>query len=176
MHFQIPTLGRKWLVFITVVAGVFFLALQWEQFLALSINESRVNARLGQSPQTVSVKLHSDILKNRKVAVLIPYTGSALPSWFRSFMFTAQLSSDIFDWYIFVTEPKVIATPSNVHIVYISESDFFSRIIRMDPKATIDGNVSLNFWRDKFAETVKIFSYLLVEFKPCLGFIFQVCF
>lgn len=170
-----PVFNKKWLFLVSLFAGAIYLALQWGQFVSLSILENRPNVRLGYHPIKISPAKNTRVPKNRKVAVLIPYTGSSLPSWFRSFMFTAQLSSDILDWYIFVTEPKDIATPSNVHIIYVPESELFSRIVRMDPRATIDGNVSLYFWRDKLADTVKIFSYLLVEFKPCLGFIFQVC-
>jgi hypothetical protein len=168
------TAKKHALLLMTIIAGIVFLLLQLQQFLAISVSDHKILLRIG-SHRVQNGALQTTIPKSRKVAILIPYTGSTLPSWFRTFMFTAQLSSDIFDWYIFVTEPKIsMATPSNVYIVYISESDLFSRIVRMDPKATADGNTSLVFWRDKLAATVKIFSYLLVEFKPCLGFIFKV--
>lgn len=171
---------RNPLCLIAAVGGFIFLILQLQQFLAISVTDHKIFLRIANHKLQGAPVVNGDfsvtsIPKSRKVAILIPYTGSSLPSWFRTFMFTAQLSSDIFDWYIFVTEEKIsIATPSNVFIVYVPESELFSRIVQMDPKATMDGNTSLAFWRDKLAETVKIFSYLLVEFKPCLGFIFKV--
>lgn len=113
---------------------------------------------------------HSKIHSSR-VAVIIPYVGTSLPSWFRAFLFTAQLSSQYFDWYIFVTSVKNISTPMNVHLVYIDELDLANRIIRMDPTSETQDPV---LWSNKFLELLRLFPYMLVEYKPALGWIFEV--
>jgi hypothetical protein len=106
-----------------------------------------------------------------RVAVIIPYVGSTLPSWFRSFLFTAQLSSDYFDWFIFVTTVMNISTPSNVYLIYVSEDEIADRIVRMDP---LPLETEYQLWSSKFLDLLHLFPYMLVEYKPALGWIFEV--
>jgi hypothetical protein len=106
-----------------------------------------------------------------RVAVIIPYVGSTLPPWFRSFLFTAQMSSDYFDWFIFVTSVMNISTPSNVHLIFIEEKEIADRIVRMDP---LPESTEYQFWSTKFLDLLHLFPYMLVEYKPALGWIFEV--
>jgi len=108
-----------------------------------------------------------------RVAVLIPYFGTSLPQWFNAFMFSAQYSSDILDWFIFVTDPRNISTPNNVRVIYMPEFELLSRVVRVDPVASVNGSASINIWTMKFTAALRRNPYILVEFKPCLGWIFQ---
>lgn len=112
-------------------------------------------------------KFHS----TSRVAVIIPYVGTILPSWFRSFLFTAQLSSHYCDWFIFVTSVINISTPFNVHLIYIDEEELANRIVQMDLSFQSQDS---QFWSKKFIELLHLFPYMLVEYKPALGWIFEV--
>lgn len=101
-----------------------------------------------------------------RVAIIIVYTGPALPSWFNTFAFSAQSSSSLYDWYIFVTDADIVATPPNVYMIKITEDDIATRICKLDNKTN-----------DKDKEIVlkllRLNAYFLVEFKPCLGYMFS---
>ena len=67
-----------------------------------------------------------------RVACLIPYIGSALPSWFDTFVSTAYSSADLFDFLIFVTKAPLRNVPSNVKMIHMEESELYRRIVRLD--------------------------------------------
>jgi hypothetical protein len=108
----------------------------------------------------------------QKVAVLIPYLGEALPSWFDLFALTAQKSQDIFDWYILVTEAQTRKTPINVKLIQISRDLLYKRLSLLDPDWLNSTTTSSNLLMDMFRALIDKHPYVLVEFKPCLGFIF----
>ena len=67
-----------------------------------------------------------------RVACLIPYIGSALPSWFDTFVSTAYSSADLFDFLIFVTKAPIRHVPPNVKMIHMDESELHRRIVRLD--------------------------------------------
>ena len=69
---------------------------------------------------------------NIRVACLIPYIGSALPSWFDTFVSSAYHSADLFDLLIFVTKAHVRHVPWNVKMIHMDESELHRRIVRLD--------------------------------------------
>jgi hypothetical protein len=107
--------------------------------------------------------------------VFVPYTGKALPPWFGTFLFYTQFGSTVVDWYIFVTNEALsdLTTPSNVHVIYMSLSELSSRLLGIDPEYSISNAEDKQRWVQKFAACVQQYPYLIVEFKPCLGFVFQ---
>jgi hypothetical protein len=111
----------------------------------------------------------------KRAAVFVPYTGKALPPWFGTFLFYAQFGSSVVDWYIFVTNEALsdLTTPSNVHVIYMSLSELSSRLLGIDPEYSISNAEDKQRWVQKFAACVQQYPYLIVEFKPCLGFVFQ---
>jgi hypothetical protein len=109
-----------------------------------------------------------------RVAVLIPYIGSALPSWFSTYIFSAEFSSDLFDYFIIMIDDLPIDLPSNVKIIKMSESELLDRVLRMDNKAFANGEKQFNDWKHLLEDVFHKFPYMLVEFKPCLGYLFQV--
>jgi hypothetical protein len=111
--------------------------------------------------------------KSNRVAILIPYIGPTLPSWFSSFMYSAQFSSELIDWFMFVNVRRNISCPHNVKFIFLDEIEILSRIAKMDPIASINDE-SERYWTAELKKVLNIHPYLLVEFKPCLGWIFQV--
>jgi len=101
-----------------------------------------------------------------RVAVIVVYMGSALPSWFDTFAHTAQSSSSLYDWYIFVTDADIKSTPPNVFMIKITDDDLASRLCKLDKNCDD---------RDKgiILKLMRINSYMLVEFKACLGYLFS---
>ena len=111
------------------------------------------------------------IFAGSKVAVLIPYIGDALPSWFEMFAISAQKSHAMFDWYIFVTEAQVYKTSPNVKIVHISNEQFHYRLSLLD--STVSNSSTEYDMAKLFGRLIEKHPYILVEFKPCLGFLFS---
>ena len=102
-----------------------------------------------------------------RVAIIVIYIGPALPSWFDAFAYTAQSSSSLYDWYIFVTEADIRATPPNVHMIKITEDDLATRISKLDDNINIDKH------KNTILQLIRKSAYMLVEFKACLGFLFS---
>lgn len=102
-----------------------------------------------------------------RVAIIVIYTGPALPSWFDAFAYTAQSSSSLYDWYIFVTEADIRATPPNVHMIKITEDDLASRISKLD------NDINIERHKNTIVKLIRKSAYMLVEFKACLGFLFS---
>ena len=126
---------------------------------------------IDSSPLKVTTTIVKE--KSLRVAVLIPYFGLTLPPWFNSFMFTAQLSSDYLDWYIFTTTFINISTPNNIKLVTINETLIVNRIIQMDPNFFFQVE-NQEKWKETFLNLLHLYPYLLVEYKPTLGWIFEV--
>jgi hypothetical protein len=177
-----PSLGLR---HVLAVLGLVFICVQlltWGYFFH-AINEvdkledksslTSITVDHGIDARNARPHLHS-IPKSEKVAILVMYVGPTLPPYFELFLFTAQFSADIFDWFIFVTEPQSFSTPHNVHIIHISVENLLSRLIRVDGVSTSNGSISLDYWTQTFRSAVSRYPYLLVEFKPCLGWAFQV--
>jgi hypothetical protein len=106
-----------------------------------------------------------------RVAVLLPYLGKSLPAWFDLFAFTASTSADLVDWFIFITEAPMKPVPANVHLVRLSRSDMFNRLVNLDEgySNSSAGRTALQAY---FQYIIDVHPYILVEIKPALGFLF----
>jgi len=113
----------------------------------------------------------NDGIKNR-IAILLPYIGKTLPIWFDLFAFTAYASSDMIDWYIFISDAPNRVVPSNVFLVRMKEDDIYERVSRLNT----DYMHSNDSFRIKMSATIrkslKANPYFLVELKPALGYMF----
>jgi len=120
-----------------------------------------------------------------RVACIVIYEGPTLPSWFDSFAFSAQFTSSLVDWYIFVTDLPRHDFPPNVKIIRITNDDLYARIAKAltadDPEGR-GGNTGSNLRGDVDGEFDLKYSlqilledqpYMLVELKPVLGVIFE---
>ena len=125
--------------------------------------------------QNVTVVANAKFDSPFRVAVLVPYTGQSLPVWFSAFVFYAQFSSTLVDWFIFVTNPNFndMSTPPNVYIIYVPLPEFHDRMLSVDSRYLEADTKEKQYWINKFAKCVEKYPYLIVEFKPCLGYIFQ---
>ena len=104
-----------------------------------------------------------------RVAVLVPYIGHSLPSWFDTFALTAQASSDLFDWLIFITEVPTREMPSNVILIKITLDDFYSKFSLIENDIPEKNHMSM---KEGIRVLIEKQPYTLVEFKPCLGVLF----
>ena len=111
--------------------------------------------------------------KGDRIAGLVVYAGSSLPAWFDMFLFSAQNSRDIVDWHVFVTENHAIDTPENVFFHHISFEELCKRLVTVDKRSYKDGADSHAQWGKEMGTALERFPYLLVEFKPCLGWLFS---
>ena len=105
-----------------------------------------------------------------RVACIIPYIGDSLPAWFESFAFSAHSSSALFDWILIVTDVPQRELPPNFKMIKISYDELYSRLARIDVHST---GSALQETKDNFRAVVDMQPYVLVEFKPCLGFVFS---
>jgi hypothetical protein len=116
-----------------------------------------------------------------RVACVVIYEGPTLPSWFDSFAFSAQFTSSLVDWYIFVTDLPRHDFPPNVKIIRITNDDLYARIARAltasDPenrannlRGDVDAEFDLKYSLQVLLEDQP---YMLVELKPVLGVIFE---
>ena len=109
--------------------------------------------------------------KNIRVACLIPFIGNSLPSWFDAFVSSAYTTTPLFDYFIFVTKAVPREVPPNVKIIRISERELFKRLIMLDVHDHSKRHIE--FLTISLAALIKSKPYLLVEFKPALGVIFN---
>jgi hypothetical protein len=132
-------------------------------------------ALFNQAATQMNSKHTDPAVTSDRVAVIVPYTGKSLPVWFNTFLFYAQFGSALVDWFIFVTNENFsgMVTPPNIHVIYIPLSQFYDRMLSVDSRYITSSNASKLNWRNNFAKCVTKYPYLIVEFKPCLGFIFQ---
>lgn len=120
-----------------------------------------------------------------RVAVLIPYTGPALPAWFDTWLHTASTSAPLFDWLIFVTDAPLRPTLPNVKLIRISLRSLVDRIASLDttqpflpqnPKSTPDNQQLEDADQAKLTaieNLVTLQPYSLVELKPALAVLFK---
>lgn len=103
-----------------------------------------------------------------RVAVIVPYMGNALPAWFDTFAMTAHASSTLFDWLIFVTDAPRRDLPPNVKMIKLTRDNLYKRLSKLDNSSYPSGDSSI-----AIRELLEKNPYILVEFKPCLGFLFE---
>jgi len=110
--------------------------------------------------------------KKYRIAILIPFLGSHLPSWFDGFASSLRHSRKSVDWFIFISESSKRDVPENVKLIQLSSQDFYRRIARIG-----SGDIE-NITGFSSASAIEMLlersMYLLVEFKPCLATIFSV--
>jgi len=123
-------------------------------------------------PKTTGKSQPSDDAVKNRIAILLPYIGKTLPIWFDLFAFTAYASSDMIDWYIFISDAPNRVVPSNVFLVRMKEDDIYERVSRLN----FDYMHSNDSYRIKLSATIrkslKANPYFLVELKPALGYMF----
>ena len=107
-----------------------------------------------------------------RVAVIIPYIGGHLPSWFDMFALSAKASAKMFDWLLFITDAPYRAAPDNVKLIRLSLDEFVWRFAEIDDEfsSSVEGKAKLAQY---FRQLVTTHPYTLVELKPALGFLFK---
>lgn len=110
-----------------------------------------------------------------RVAILVPYTGKSMPVWFGAFLVYAQFGSELVDWYIIVTSEDLsgMSTPPNVHVLHVSLSQLCRRLLAVDARFAASSAEEQLHWVAGLSSCVEHYPYLMVEFKPCLGFVFR---
>jgi hypothetical protein len=123
-----------------------------------------------------------------RIAILLIYTGSSLPQWFDSFLLTASSSSTLVDWFIFVSDAPLRHLPKNIKMIRMTISELSSRInmIPFVNKSDLNPNNYIELIlqtssrnemnHNHIIDIEKLlegFPYVLVEFKPCLGYLFH---
>jgi hypothetical protein len=111
----------------------------------------------------------------KRIAVVIPYIGPELPSWFPLFAASCEKSKSIADWIIFTAGTRVPSSkhdinnwmPLNIKFIELGISGLAKLHARLvdpsdRPKAT-----------ELFQESLHSKPYGLVEFKPAVGHIFH---
>jgi hypothetical protein len=118
--------------------------------------------------------------QSKNVGIVIVYSGVSWPNWFPLFLITAQSSQRLYDWLFILpieNSPPPIDVPNNVRIFKLPMHDLVERLISID-----NGYVrhpSNREQQDMKGRVINIISglissspYMLVEFKPCFGYIF----
>jgi hypothetical protein len=111
------------------------------------------------------------IVGRNRIAILLPYLGKSLPAWFDLFAFTASTSAELVDWFIFITEAPMRPVPANVHLIRLSRSDMFNRLVNLD-SAYSNSTTGRTALQGYFQYIIDVHPYILVEIKPALGFLF----
>jgi hypothetical protein len=161
------------IIYLLVLLLAFQVILIWkQQNLSFTFGNFRKRSDAIQltNPAVVNSDENTIVRVQTRVACLIPYIGSSLPPWFDAFAFTAQSSAPLFDYFIFVTEVSDRELPPNVKLIRMLPADLHDRIARIDNrKSTVK-----EFERTVLSVKLLIerFPYVLVEFKPCFGYIF----
>jgi len=113
-----------------------------------------------------------------KVAIVVPYIGDSLPSWFDAFCLSAATSSSLYDWIILVTDAPLRHTPPNVKLVQMDKREIYRRIASLDPTISSSDTdddaknvdqVSVSLVR----KLLTLQPYVMVELKACFGFLFK---
>lgn len=161
------------IIYLLVLLLAFQVILVWkQQNLSFNFGNFRKRSDVIQLTNQATVKSEeNDIARvQTRVACLIPYIGSSLPPWFDAFAFTAQSSAPLFDYFIFVTEVPDRELPSNVKLIRMLPADLHDRIARIDNKKSTLKEFERTVLSVKLL--IERFPYVLVEFKPCFGYIF----
>lgn len=180
------------LVFLLLICGIQYVmfrvmfksSLPFAKFIGLrgaergvraTLNNNDANAASNPSQMTDLTDFRYNSvhdLSPAKIAVVLPYLGKTLPSWFDLFALSAMGSSSLVDWYIFITEAPRRVVPSNVHLVRVTRQEMFQRLSRLDSSYgnTSEGRQNLQTY---FQYIIDVHPYILVEMKPALGFLFS---
>ena len=150
-----------------------FLDLQHGQVANDHIVHEHIESRNSSKLRRQFSKSRNIYIPNMRVAILVPFVGQYLPAWFDGFLASAQASSDLFDWYIFITEANAREVPGNVKLISMTRKELCQRIARIDTSNDIFSRIGINMSTviEKLFETS---TYVLVELKPCLVTIFSV--
>lgn len=120
-------------------------------------------------PQTA---VYPTRVQGTRVAIIVIYVGSSLPAWFDAFAQTAAISDALFDWLLFVTKAPLRRTPRNVKMIQLTEDEIFAHFSKL-----VDGPLDEPFRTYDTTGVIKHLlttrSYLMVEFKPALGYLFS---
>lgn len=115
--------------------------------------------------------------------IIVPYLNNYPPVWLQSFLISTNTSKDALDWIIFYStgvatfNESYYDVPSNVRMLPLNFVDFAKRIVlalHNHPSISIIQN-SEQFKEqlDSLVKFLKKYPYVLVEFKPMLGLLFQ---
>lgn len=142
-------------------------------------------------------KFYSSHMTNNavvRIAAVVIYVGERPPAWLEHFAFTAQFTSPIMDWFIFVTDLPRLDLPPNVHMIRISKDELYSKIGKAltsvyDSEHDLDmesgkhrnnnlrgevDNRNVEFDMEGALQVLlEAESYMMVELKPCIGVIFE---
>lgn len=149
-----------------------------------SIDSNRINpsSRVSSSSKR---RVDQPFLRNQgieiintkaKVAILVIYTGEAWPNTFDLFLFSSQFSRPLCDWIFIVprqNSPPRQYLPSNIKIIELDEEVLFQKLASLDD---LYNNSDEEFKRNMILaiqNLIHLQPYMLVEFKPCLGFLFS---
>lgn len=105
-----------------------------------------------------------------RIATIVPYFGSSLPNWFSTFSKFAKTSENLMDWLIFIDSAPLLSVPDNVKLIRISKSDYCRRLAKLDQ--TIEDSARKDL-EQEICRLITFHPYVMVEFKPALGFLFQ---
>ncbi len=139
-------------------------------YIATSSTSIRKRYMITNSPSLIPKVTIKPQLPTTRVAVIILYMGDNLPAWFNTFSITASSTASLIDWLIFVTDAPSRETPPNVKLIRISQREISERLAKLDTKMYAEDPI---FMTSSFSSLLERFSYVLVEFKPCLGFLFS---
>lgn len=126
--------------------------------------------------EILSVKYPNIHSTTFRVAILVIYTGEFWPIWFNTFLFTAQYAQDLYDWIFILPKefsPSPIQLPKNVKLYYLSFDELCDRLLSIDDRFSA---MQASEKKDMILRMKHLLvhqPYVLVEFKPCLGDIFQ---
>jgi hypothetical protein len=88
------------------------------------------------------------------------------------FAFSAASSSDLVDWFIFITEAPQRIVPSNVKLIRLNRAALFKRLAGLDERYWA-ANASTMHTQAYLQRIIDVHPYILVEIKPALGYLFQ---
>ena len=170
---RLGILNASKIIYLLVLLLIFQVALIWQQpNLSFTIGSFREESNAGHltNPILRMSEERSVVRVQKRVACLIPYIGSSLPPWFDAFAFTAQSSASLFDYFIFVTEVPDRELPPNVKMIRMLSTNLHERIAKIDNRKSSTKNFNETVLSVK--SLIERFPYVLVEFKPCFGYIF----
>ena len=136
-------------------------------FLLFHNDRAQVQRRAGNVRN--SLRRHTG---KHRIAVVIPLAGEELPPYLSLFCQAARGSASLVDFVILhtgVLESYTQPLPENVHFINLqSTRGLAERLVRVASNS--DNNESLT---NILTQHIQHYPYVLVEFKPALGFIFQ---
>jgi len=162
-----------------------------------SFSFSTFKLHLSSSPSFLSRKSQYELFINQKqrIAICLPYLssnhkdygGPLFPPYFQLFLSTAKGSYALIDFFIFYIHNNSSYTeylqtlydiPPNVQLINLQNMTFLatllSRVILLEDEIVIATTTKKQQQVIAWLETfLSLFPYLLVEYKPAYGYIFQ---